>query len=78
MLPEESTEQLQGKIQIIKSMFTKPSHLYSNVVEISETPLPVATPQAPIDYALLIKTRVSQKPVREFVKEIANLYGGIM
>jgi hypothetical protein len=78
LLPEELPEQELRQIQTMKPMVMSPSNLSDKTREISKTLLPVATAQPSIDHPLLIKNRVRQKPVREYAKEIAQLYQDIM
>lgn len=70
--PEE--EQMQD----IKSMDISSSRFPCVIKEISESGVPADTAQSRIDHALLIKNRFRQRPVREFVQEIAQFYGGII
>jgi hypothetical protein len=64
-------------MQDIKSMEISPSRFPCVMKEISKNSVPVHTAQSRIDHAILIKNRFRQRPVREFVQEIAQFYGGI-
>jgi hypothetical protein len=61
--PIKSPEQEQMQMKDIESMVIPPIRLPGGTVNISETGIPVAIPQPPIDYALFIKNRFRNRPV---------------